>query len=967
MEPEIEEGNIEYKLKLLGKDEKRINNLTSQMRWRCDEGNGECIYLLGVADDGNLIGMTEKEYLETINTLNLVANKNHYIISIISKTLVEDDKYIYEILIRENNVQKYIDIKVSIAGSVDSGKCLKFGTKIRLYSGKVKEVQNITTEDVLMGDDSTPRRVLETTTGKNQMYEIIPMKGESFTINKNHILCMKASNYNYIYWDVSRKRWVVKNLVRDGKTIKFSTKNFNIDHPERKVRSKKFTYYETVEEGKVAADLYFKESLEKSEVIKYGEVVEITLEDYVNLNKNKQGALKLYKVGIDYQKQSVDLDPYLLGYWLGDGTSSKSEITTADQEIVDKFSEIVPKYDCYLKKLKSKYKYSINGNLRVKGGNNFLNYLRNYDLLNNKHIPDCYKFNDRQTRLSLIAGLIDSDGYKKGNWQSCNFTMSKNYERLCDDMIEVIRSLGFACYKKDKIKICTNGPNGPTPCECVSFNIDGFGMEEIPCILPRKKFSDRESKRNSLYSAIKDIKIVEEQEYFGFELDGNQRFLLEDFTVSHNSSIIGVLTNGKLDDGRGLARISVFNHPHELKTGRTTSIGHHILGYDYNGSVINYNDIGCKMSWPEIVNKSAKIINILDLCGHEKYLKTTIRGLTSSNPELCMIIVGANKGIKNDKVKNIRGNKGKYENMTREHIFLCVALNIPFAIIVTKIDMIIEQNIKNIYDETMKDIHKVIKSPNVRRQPLKIETNEDVVIAAKQIHSESIVPIFPVSNVTGDGLSNIKSFLNLIPQREQKKITNDVLLYIDGIWNVTGVGTVIGGQLISGEVKINDKLYTGPNGNSYDQLVIKSIQIKRVQVQKAIQGSYVCFGLKKGYDKKNIKRGNVLISNKEQQLSVKIFTANVKILRTHSTTIRVGYQPIVHCSTLRQSAILRKIENKVNSRNPEDTKDDDILRTGDTALVTFEFAFYPVFLTVGTKIVFAENRTKVVGVVTSIN
>ena len=104
------------------------------------------------------------------------------------------------------------------------------------------------------------------------------------------------------------------------------------------------------------------------------------------------------------------------------------------------------------------------------------------------------------------------------------------------------------------------------------------------------------------------------------------------------------------------------------------------------------------------------------------------------------------------------------------------------------------------------------------------------------------------------------------------------------------------------------------------------------------------FWFEKGYDKKNIKRGNVLISNKEQQLSVKTFTANVKILRTHSTTIRVGYQPIVHCSTLRQSAILRKIENKVNSRNPEDTKDDDILRTGDTALVTFEFAFYPVFL-----------------------
>ena len=78
MDPEKDTGNIEYKLKLIDKDVNKINTLTTQMRYRCLEGNGECIYNIGVEDNGTMTGITYEEYIETIKNINLIAIKNNY-------------------------------------------------------------------------------------------------------------------------------------------------------------------------------------------------------------------------------------------------------------------------------------------------------------------------------------------------------------------------------------------------------------------------------------------------------------------------------------------------------------------------------------------------------------------------------------------------------------------------------------------------------------------------------------------------------------------------------------------------------------------------------------------------------------------------------------------------------------------------------------------------------------------------
>ena len=190
------------------------------------------------------------------------------------------------------------------------------------------------------------------------------------------------------------------------------------------------------------------------------------------------------------------------------------------------------------------------------------------------------------------------------------------------------------------------------------------------------------------------------------------------------STFLSVLTSGKKDNGRGSARLSVFNYPHEVKSGRTSSIGQQILGYDNNGKIVNYQGIR-KLLWPDIVKRSSKIISFFDLAGHEKYLKTTIMGLSAVSPDMCMIMIAANRGVL---------------RMTKEHIFLCLALKIPFFITITKIDLVKDK--PDILKKTLSSIISIIKYPGIRRIPLKIKTESDIIRSAIHMNTEAIVPIF---------------------------------------------------------------------------------------------------------------------------------------------------------------------------------------------------------------------------------
>jgi hypothetical protein len=98
------------------------------------------------------------------------------------------------------------------------------------------------------------------------------------------------------------------------------------------------------------------------------------------------------------------------------------------------------------------------------------------------------------------------------------------------------------------------------------------------------------------------------------------------------SSLIGTLVTSCLDDGRGKSRTSIMKHRHEIESGRTSTATTHLLGFRSNGEAIGGKDqirANKPKSEDEIARESHRVVTLMDLAGHEKYLKTTIHGVSS--------------------------------------------------------------------------------------------------------------------------------------------------------------------------------------------------------------------------------------------------------------------------------------------------------------------------------------------------
>ena len=214
-------------------------------------------------------------------------------------------------------------------------------------------------------------------------------------------------------------------------------------------------------------------------------------------------------------------------------------------------------------KFNNGYIYNINGDGSGKyNSNHFLNELKIQNLIGNKHIPDIYKYNSRENRLKLLAGLLDSDGSLVDD--KCTFDFSQKSEKLIDDTIYLARSLGFACYKSKQVKGCWY-KNAYKQNYYYRICISG-NTSEIPTLCPRKRANQRRQIKNVLNTGIK-VKQLDIDDYYGFEIDGNHRYVLGDFTVTHNTLMtINVISKLKIKTIVIVNKISLMHQWHsELK------------------------------------------------------------------------------------------------------------------------------------------------------------------------------------------------------------------------------------------------------------------------------------------------------------------------------------------------------------------------------------------------------------------
>ncbi|MFB0545241.1 MAG: EF-Tu/IF-2/RF-3 family GTPase, partial [Asgard group archaeon] len=234
---------------------------------------------------------------------------------------------------------------------------------------------------------------------------------------------------------------------------------------------------------------------------------------------------------------------------------------------------------------------------------------------------------------------------------------------------------------------------------------------------------------------------------------------------------------------------------------------------------------------------------------------------------------------------------------------------------------------------------------------------DDAIVCAKSMFTGArhrIVPVFLVSNTKGEGLDLLKSFFNLLPKVRdfKEKMDQPFSTFIDEVFSVTGVGTVVAGTVLSGGLEVNQQILLGPfDDGSFRKVRVKSIHYKRTPVRRVIAGQTAAFALHR-VKREEVRKGQVLLSQEYGPEAVSEFEANCMILY-HKTTIKRGYQAVIHCNTIKQTARILWMNKKY-------------LRTGDRATILFQFISRPEYIVPGMRFVFREGRTKGIGVITHI-
>ena len=438
--------------------------------------------------------------------------------------------------------------------------CFAENTPILLWNGEIKMSQNVCSGDELIGDDGNKRIVEDVCSGQDDLYEIQQNNGNTYVVNSKHTLVLKMT----------------------GKS----------------------------------------------------EIIHMTIDEYMKLTNTMKNNLYGFKScnGINYEKQEVLLEPYMLGLWLGsrrdsvrstgDGTSANSVIATNDDEIREYINNWCGKNDAELVQ-ESKYKlrirrkgysfYNCQGQLHVVdhgkealGGekyenipkcnrtNPFTDLLKKYNLIGNKHIPNEYLFNNRESRLKLLAGIIDTDGHVTKESKGKRVCIIQTGKILSEQIIYLAKSLGFLvnhqirekkncvifnCEPRDyksflfendhsgsfssaKSDVAMRIENAQRCEDQYVINISGEKLEEISTILPRKKCANSAPNKDYFKTSI-SVKKIGFGNYYGWNVNDNHRFILGDFSVVKNCDQMWCIEcKTAFSWSKGTVEVGMVHNPH---------------------------------------------------------------------------------------------------------------------------------------------------------------------------------------------------------------------------------------------------------------------------------------------------------------------------------------------------------------------------------------------------------------------
>lgn len=445
---------------------------------------------------------------------------------------IEDNKNLFDY---QRNVFNYIT-KMDSRGvllyhAVGSGKCMSIDTPILMYDGTIKKIQDIKQNELIMGDDSTSRKILSLARGVDNMYNIW-YNSKKYTVNESHILCLKVQGYPKIHSnDFGHKIYFVNNNTIDSKIFLYGSLNKKV------VDSQAYKFYTDIELLK-------------------NDIIHIMVSDYIKLDNEIKKTLNGYRSQILFSYQYVSLPSYKFGLFIS----------------------------------------SITGD--------------------NISIPHIYKINSLEVRRNILAGIFDNIGNKiiyKGFDAICIF-LTKKVKKLLDDIIFISDTIGLLnkCTKssEDKYKIIFYG-------------------NELTNIYTQNNKLDNISPENYKDGYKIKIKFYKIDNYFGFEINNNRRYVLADCTVTHNT----------------MTSISIAEHFKKLNR-EVIILSSKSLQINYKKEIINYNKI---INGGEI-NEEQAIDNYKFVTSNAKNMLDKLTGNISKGDDIDMVIDNINKSSLDNKV-----------------------------------------------------------------------------------------------------------------------------------------------------------------------------------------------------------------------------------------------------------------------------------------------------------------------------
>ncbi|KAG0264976.1 GTP binding protein [Mortierella polycephala] len=482
--------------------------------------------------------------------------------------------------------------------------------------------------------------------------------------------------------------------------------------------------------------------------------------------------------------------------------------------------------------------------------------------------------------------------------------------------------------------------------ESTQQNDSGNGEEVSPLGIARKQFSTHsESPRTKPEYLVVEAKVTSRlaDEHHFLEI----RVALVGGPDAGKSTLLGRLAHGIADNGRGKARLNLLRHRHEISTGRTSSISHEIIGFTSKGQTVNYSTTNIS-SWQEVCESSAKVVTLLDTCGHARFLKTTISGLTGHAPDYACLVVDSRVGGVNE--------------MTREHLALTIALGLPTFVVVTKMDVATRDQLRatvtalmalvrttepfclsNVVDELGSSLptsqqssqDKGSTAPGIQKfVPVIAHNEKDLEAVVKRFSNADLIeekrsvaiPILLLSSVTGENVHLLERFLYLLPK---PSVDNHGGPYSQepACYQVEEIYNIPGGFLHTGKIQVHGaigcsqttspnspqhRLYLGPvdRDGSFIPVMVKSIHRQRMSMRSIDSGQTATLALEgPGIGTIKVRRGMVVLESDTDPRGVccQRFEAVIQVL-AHDGFFGVGFQGMIHCGSVHQNAKVIKIE-----------------------------------------------------------